>query len=86
MGVEEVMGGGTHWGRRSKCSGTGLGFILTCGYLALWRSKWTLRLPLVEKRLPQMLHLKGRSPVNTQKQTMIKIIIIIIINNNYNKK
>lgn len=39
IGVEEVIGGGTTGGKRSKCSGTGLGFILTCGYLALWRSK-----------------------------------------------
>lgn len=29
--------------------------------MCLW--KWTFRLPLVEKRFPQMLHLKGRSPV-----------------------
>lgn len=35
IGVEEVIGGGTTAGNRSKCSGTGLGFILMCGYLAL---------------------------------------------------
>ena len=29
--------------------------------MCLW--KCTFRLPLVEKRFPQMLHLKGRSPV-----------------------
>lgn len=29
----------------------------------MWRWKWTLRLPLVENLFPQMLHLKGRSPV-----------------------
>jgi hypothetical protein len=46
----------------SRCSGTGCGFILTCGYLALCLSKWTFRLPLVVKRFPHMLHLKGLSP------------------------
>lgn len=29
----------------------------------MWRWKCTLRLPLVENLFPQMLHLKGRSPV-----------------------
>lgn len=48
----------------SKCSGTGWGFIFTCGYLALCLSKWTFRFPLVVKRFPQMLHLKGLSPGN----------------------
>lgn len=33
------------------------------GYFSLCLWKWTFRFPLVEKRLPQMLHLKGLSPV-----------------------
>lgn len=54
---------GSMLGCLSRCSGTGVASILMWGYLALWRSKWTLRFPLVENRFPQMLHLKGRSPV-----------------------
>lgn len=56
----------------SKCSGTGWGFIFTCGYLALCLSKWTFRFPLVVNRFPQMLHLKGLSPKN-EKEKLGKI-------------